>query len=395
MKDYTVDNTNFLEIIEIYILKKFTIDEIISINDFLTKCNDLFEALSYNNEEFLFNLFLVFSKYGNVKICSEIIMKLRNSVIFLEKCHSHIMKVSNKNFANELLSNTSISLSLIEKLDNTKMIINNINLIDFTNFKYKSQDFEIENLDVIALYDFHEKVKKTKEDLKSVIYQKCFSLPNIVKYFEFFDKNNVTNNKCEDPIMIDSKEIIRKGLFDFVHNFNENSASFTSKLLSSRTNKSSSVNEGLNKFLSEAKIKIDFQVLMKNPLYKYKIYKNLLTSNRIDVSMILNLEGINLENIIVDDEKFVDVLILFSLIFTVKSLDKFEKLIIILKDKLKIIQNPNSIIDILIGNLLKKTQSFTFQHYSLINLLFPTYLKYTDELLKLNSCSDLDFLFSK
>ena len=297
MKDYTVDNTNFLEIIEIYILKKFTIDEIISINDFLTKCNDLFEALSYNNEEFLFNLFLVFSKYGNVKICSEIIMKLRNSVIFLEKCHSHIMKVSNKNFANELLSNTSISLSLIEKLDNTKMIINNINLIDFTNFKYKSQDFEIENLDVIALYDFHEKVKKTKEDLKSVIYQKCFSLPNIVKYFEFFDKNNVTNNKCEDPIMIDSKEIIRKGLFDFVHNFNENSASFTSKLLSSRTNKSSSVNEGLNKFLSEAKIKIDFQVLMKNPLYKYKIYKNLLTSNRIDVSMILNLEGINLENI--------------------------------------------------------------------------------------------------
>ena len=111
--------------------------------------------------------------------------------------------------------------------------------------------------------------------------------------------------------------------------------------------------------------------------------------------MILNLEGINLENIIVDDEKFVDVLILFSLIFTVKSLDKFEKLIIILKDKLKIIQNPNSIIDILIGNLLKKTQSFTFQHYSLINLLFPTYLKYTDELLKFNSCSDLDFLFSK
>ena len=47
--------TLFNEIIEIYILKKFTIDEIISINDFLTKCNDLFEALSYNNEEFLFN----------------------------------------------------------------------------------------------------------------------------------------------------------------------------------------------------------------------------------------------------------------------------------------------------------------------------------------------------
>ena len=66
----------------------------------------------------------------------KIMIKHLNSVKFLEKSHSRLMKVSNKPFANELFSNTSKILSQIEKLNNSKMIIINKNLINFTNFKY-------------------------------------------------------------------------------------------------------------------------------------------------------------------------------------------------------------------------------------------------------------------
>jgi len=389
-----VDNTNFLEILEIYILKKFTIDEVISLNDFFFKSEDIFQALEYKKEEFLYNLFLIFSKYGNVKICSEIMMSLKKSGNFLEKCHSHLLRISNRQFSKEVLNDANIGLSLIEKIDNSKIILGNINQLDFTTVKYRNQDFDVETLDIIGLYDFYEKIKKTRSDLKNLTYSKNYSLNNIVKFFEFYDKNQVENNQI-NPTEVFGQEIIQKNLLDFVDNFNGNSASFAIKKAVNTSKKSSVTNEGLLKFLSDLDIKVNPQIFVKNPFYKYKVYKGLLCFGKIKVREIMKLEGISSETLKIDDENIVEILFVLCMIFKNVSSNQFDDLIQLIKTTPLHTPLPN-IINSTITRILKKTSTFTFSQFLFINSCFSeNKLQFTKEFLDLYTTEELEFLFSK
>ncbi len=389
-----MDNTNFLEILEIYILKKFTIDEVISLNDFFFKSEDIFQALEYKKEEFLYNLFLIFSKYGNVKICSEIMISLKKSGNFLEKCHSHLLRISNRQFSKEVLNDSNIGLSLIEKIDNSKIILGNINQLDFTTVKYRNQDFDVETLDIIGLYDFYEKIKKTRSDLKNLTYSKNYSLNNIVKFFEFYDKNQVENNQI-NPTEVFGQEIIQKNLLDFVDNFNGNSASFAIKKAVNTSKKSSVTNEGLLKFLSDLDIKVNPQIFVKNPFYKYKVYKGLLCFGKIKVREIMKLEGISSETLKIDDENIVEILFVLCMIFKNVSSNQFDDLIQLIKTTPLHTPLPN-IINSTITRILKKTSTFTFSQFLFINSCFSeNKLQFTKEFLDLYTTEELEFLFSK
>jgi hypothetical protein len=389
-----VDNTNFLEILEIYILKKFTIDEIISLNDFYFKTEDIFQALDYEKEEFLYNLFIIFSKYGNVKICSEIMMSLRKSPNNLEKCHSHLLRISNRQFSNEVLNDANIGLSLIEKIDNSKIVLSTIKQLDFTTLKYRNQDFDVETLDIIGLYDFYDKIKKTRSDLKNLTYSKNYSLHNIVKFFDFYDKNQV-ENKQVNSIEVCAKELIQNNILDFIDNFNGNSASFALKKIVNSSKKSSVTNEGLLKFLSDLDIKVNPQVFVKNPLYKYKVYKGILRLGKIKVEEILRLEGVASDKLNIDDENIWEILFVSGMIFKNCLNSHFEHIIQLIKTTT--FQTPiTNIINSTINKILKKTATFTFSQFLFLNSCFSeNKLEFTQELLNLFSSEALEFIFSK
>ncbi len=321
-------------------------------------------------------------------------MSLKKSANLLEKCHSHLLRITNRQFSNEVLNDSNIGLSLIEKIDNSKIVLGTINQLDFTTVKYRNQDFDVETLDIIGLYDFYEKIKKNRSDLKNLTYSKNYSLNNIVKFFEFYDKNQVENNQINST-ELSCKETIQKNLLDFVDNFNGNSASFVMKKVVKTSKKSSVTNEGLLKFLSDLDIKVNPQIFVKNPFYKYKVYKGLLGLGKIKVEEILKFEGIFSEKLKIEEDNIVEILFVLSMIFKKVFKNQFDDLIQLIKTTS--LHTPiTNIINSTITIILKKTATFTFSQFLFMNSCFFEHkLQFTKDLLDLYPSDQLEYLFSK
>jgi hypothetical protein len=148
--DYKKINTN--DILEIFILKKFNIDNITNLDDFIERTEDIFNAFDILKIDYLYSLFLFFFKYQKEKIYLELLINFgENNYKYFETCLAKMKKNRNFNLRIFLNENIQLKLKVLEKTDNYEYLDDAIGATDITlSQKIK---FNKDNEDVFCLYD--------------------------------------------------------------------------------------------------------------------------------------------------------------------------------------------------------------------------------------------------
>ncbi len=72
IKEFDYNKININDILEIFILKKFNIDNITDLDEFVERTEDIFNVLDISKTDYLYMLFLFFFKYQKEKIFIEL-----------------------------------------------------------------------------------------------------------------------------------------------------------------------------------------------------------------------------------------------------------------------------------------------------------------------------------
>ena len=275
-KDYTLDNysENIPKIVNFLLIKATKIDEIEDINIFLKsqQSEDIKNALKFNNENYLYHLFMFLMEYKRNELASQIIqilIKDDTDPKYFNKCldyiYLNICKKNNEEFLkyckeakieDYILENNNKYLDILigdvdfkkeEKISFPLQRQSNDILILYSLIKYdkiKKENNKIYN-DLILSLDEYEKSPKEQKNLKSLIecyyknkeeddldddrinynyslHPKLIELLKNKNYFHLFQDLNITfktkiqiynfcinNNVCSLSDIINNFEIIK------------------------------------------------------------------------------------------------------------------------------------------------------------------------------------------
>jgi hypothetical protein len=180
LNEFDYQQLNSKDILEIFIFKKFNVEAISNVEDFLSKTKDIYDALQYSKEEFLFNLFQIFFKYQKEKLYIDILNLLNYE--YFEKCLLYIKKEKPKIFQELISENNIFCLRIMENTKNFNLL--NQQLSSFTYNKKPSIKFAKENQDLVTLLNTNLSELK-KEDFSSE-----FETEGKTNFFCFLTKIN-------------------------------------------------------------------------------------------------------------------------------------------------------------------------------------------------------------
>jgi hypothetical protein len=173
LNEYNVNNYKSVkdEILEIFLIKVFNIDEIKSVSDFIQKrpSQDIQNSLRLTNSEYLYNLFLFFVKYQRNNLSNEILNTFieKNDLKHFNKCidklYNDIFQKNNQKFK-DFVNNNKLKLYLLE--NNNSIYLNILNdPIDFSKEQKILFYLDKEDNDLLSIYSLlNNKKEKYKED---------------------------------------------------------------------------------------------------------------------------------------------------------------------------------------------------------------------------------------
>ena len=243
LNEYNVNNYKEVrdEILEIFLIKVFNIDDIKSISDFIQKrpSQDIQKALRLTDNKYLYNLFLFFIKYKVNYLSNEIlnIFIEKNEKKYFNKCidklYNDIFQKDEQKFK-EFIKNNSLKLFLIE--NNNSSFINILNeQIDFSKTPKVNFILDKENNDLLSIYSLIDNQKEKYKDNKYQDLINTFDEFNnlnkeektLSKLFEIYDEGVIINeddginyNYSLHPKLI--KLLTEKNLIDLIQNIKIN-----------------------------------------------------------------------------------------------------------------------------------------------------------------------------
>jgi hypothetical protein len=348
LKDFDYKKLNFIDILEIFILKKFNIDQIIDLNDFLHKTEDIFEALGVERNEYLSLLFQFFFKYQKERLYTEILEYfVENDFKLFEEC------ISKKNFDKKayFVKYPKLKLRLLESTNRYEYLEEIIKSESSDIFKTTTVKFNTENEDLVCLLDLGDKIQ------------------NYPKDFEKINREEIL-------------KIARSGV-----DFKTKLVSFVIKAcesLKSEAKKSTfkySLHPKLVKLLSQVNYKhsgkefeFNTKLSIKFKLYRYFIIKDL--ANLEDI-----LEWENLTKL----DSYSDLYNIHKLLINIHS----EKINITQYINNELVKNYKSqlVKDLILFNL-SYLKYFNIRHYNYIQILDKEYLKLEQSKLKIYGAID-------
>jgi hypothetical protein len=334
LKEFDYKKLNLIDILEIFILKKFNIDQIIDVNDFMGKTDDIFEAFGVDKNEYLSLLFQFFFKYQKECLYTEILEYFaENNYKAFEECIARCKKNTNFNLKIFFVKNPKLKLKLLECTERYEYLEEIIEGDGKDVFKPGDKvKFNAVNEDIVCLFDLAEKIQD---------YPKGFERIN------------------RDEILADirANRDFKTKLVSFIMKTSENLKTDTKK-----TTFKYSLHPKLVKLLKDINYKHsgkEFEFNTKLSL-KFKLYRHFLTKNLANLGDILEWE--NLTRL----DSYNDVFNINKLLINIHS-DKltFEQYIdndIVRNHKAQLIQ------DLVLFNL-SYLKYFNMRHFQYIQML--------------------------
>lgn len=348
LNEYNVNNYKSVkdEILEIFLIKVFNIDEIKSVSDFIQKrpSQDIQNSLRLTNNEYLYNLFLFFVKYQRNNLSNEILntfiekKDLKHFNKCIDKLYNDIFQKNNQKFK-DFVNNNKLKLYLLE--NNNSIYLNILNdPIDFSKEQKILFYLDKEDNDLLSIYSvLNNKKEKYKED-------KYKDLINTLDEFNKLEKKDKTLNKLFEIYDNGINVIEDDGI-----NYNY---SLHPKLINLLTK------NNLINLISNIQI---------NYNSKIDIYKFCLKGNICGLSDIMEYENINLKKNINEN----DIEEILRFFFNIYDDLTYNEIDMIIKNKILHIKFDK---EILSKNLIQ----FNLSHKSYLsynNLLFlSNYLKF-------------------
>jgi hypothetical protein len=164
LNEFDYKKLSLLEILEIFILKKFNIDQIINLEDFINKTDDIFENFDIEKNDYIFLLFQFFMKYKKEKLTTEIIEYfVENDYKLFEDCIDKMKKASGLSLKSYFNDHPKLKLKLLESTDRYQYLEEIIDINNNEVFgKNNKAKFNTENEDFICLLDLREKIPEAK-----------------------------------------------------------------------------------------------------------------------------------------------------------------------------------------------------------------------------------------
>jgi hypothetical protein len=332
LKDFDYKKLNLNDLLEIFILKKFNIDQIIDLGDFIHKTEDIYEAFGIEKNEYFELLFQFFLKYQKERLYTEILEYFgENDYKRFEEC----IKKKNFNLKTFFAKNPKLKLKLLESTERYDYLEE---VMEDEIFKKNPKiKFNIENEDAICLLDLEEKIQ------------------NLPKKFE-----NVNQGVINE---INQLEGFKNKLFKFVETLSQNITDEPK-----RSTFKYSLHPKLVKLLKDINFKhsgkefeFNTKLAVKFKLYKYFIGNNLASLNDI-------LEWENLTKF----ESYQDAFNIHKLLINIYSdkmkFDQFFNIDIVNNNRHQLIR------DLIIFNL-SYLKYFNRSHFEYIKLLDINFLK--------------------
>lgn len=329
------ENLNVAEILEVFIARKFNIDNISSLEGFLSKTKDISEALGLEQSNLLYQLFFIFYKYQKIELCVEILdiftksdySKFEEIIDFLKKKTKDLHRFTSAN---------NFGLKMVENTNNYEMLLENVQTINFKN--YTKIRFNLENEDMFTLVTLKESIIKDKMQMPHKALIENLSEPEAndtkTNFLNFCRKISSKNTETQE------QSSFKYSLHpDLLHILNSQRINITGKEFKYTTNL--------------------FQ--------KCKLYQFLLMKNSTSLDQVLKWENFEIQklNTFKEEELFNFIKILMNLYNgDLQNVKEFDKLFYTLKSHV----NPK-ILDDLINFYLRHFKYLNVEHAKVINKL--------------------------